>query len=79
MTWDQLPDMKNVLVVGIGLIYFIKFSGLTAIASSLFLYVTQPNFWTRTVGTKILVSAFGVGVLGFIYGLSLSEWVWREW
>ncbi|EHH1078923.1 hypothetical protein J7I01_004638 [Vibrio parahaemolyticus] len=76
MIFESLPSMKHLLAIGVGLIYFIKFSAVGAFICWGVIYITQQEVWSQRTLFWGLVSGFACGLMGFIYGLSLSEWMW---
>ncbi|EHH1078941.1 hypothetical protein NMS23_003481 [Vibrio parahaemolyticus] len=79
MSLIQLPEIKHLLAIGVGVLYLIKFSAISAFCCWGGMYITQNVIWSQRVGLWVSVAAIVGGLTGFLYGVSLSEWVGKEW
>ncbi|EJG0649747.1 hypothetical protein ACM6XU_004857 [Vibrio parahaemolyticus] len=79
MSLIQLPEIKHLLAIGVGVLYLIKFGTISAFCCWGCMYITQNVIWSQRVWFWVSVAAIVGGLAGFLYGFSLSEWVWKEW
>ncbi|MCG6461792.1 hypothetical protein K6U44_15340 [Vibrio parahaemolyticus] len=71
MTLVNLPSITHLLTIGVELLYFIKFSAIGALG----VYLTQRKVGALHALFRPFVSETVCGLMGFIYGLSFSEWM----